>query len=345
MNILDPIYGVTGSILKFFDGLFGNYTLAILAIALIMKIILLPFAIKQQSNSIKQARLQPKEAAIRKKYAGRNDQPSQQKMQQELMEMYQSGGYNPMGGCLPLLIQFPIIILLYNTIMNPLRYMAGLTVDAINNIATTINSIFAGTTGFTEFVAGKFRDISLLQYMGDHMTEINANLVDAGLDAVETLPNLSLFGAENALAMNPTWTSWLVLIPILNVLATVATTILTRKLTFQPMQSAQQQGKIMNIIMLAGMPILTGVIAFEVPAAIGIYWLFNSLLGVIQTVILYFAMPYPKFTEEDYKQAEKEVKGKTTYVPQSQAYKKRSSYLEDVEDAEKAIEDEINIKE
>ena len=96
-----------GYILKFFSNICGNsYILAILLFAILTELIMaLVFGIRQQKNSIKQARLRPKEAAIRKKYAGRDDKPTQQKMTQEIQELYQKEGYNPMGGCLPLFLQ------------------------------------------------------------------------------------------------------------------------------------------------------------------------------------------------------------------------------------------------
>ena len=104
-----------GYVIRFCNFLGGNqYILALLIFAVFVEAILLPFGIKQQKNSIKQARLRPKEMAIRKKYAGRDDAPTKQKMTQEIQELYQKEGYNMMGGCLPLLIQFPIIIALYN---------------------------------------------------------------------------------------------------------------------------------------------------------------------------------------------------------------------------------------
>ena len=69
-----------------------NYIFALLLFAFVIEIFMLPFAIKQQKNSINAARLRPKEMAIRKKYAGRNDQPTQQKMLQEIQEMLQKEG-------------------------------------------------------------------------------------------------------------------------------------------------------------------------------------------------------------------------------------------------------------
>jgi hypothetical protein len=82
---------------------------------------------------------------------------------------------------------------------------------------------------------------------------------------------------------------------------------LNKKLAFQPMQDQQNNMLVMNIFM-AGM---TAFIAFQVPAAIGIYWLFNSILGIAQQVILAKTMPLPKFTEEDYKAAIREYAGKS----------------------------------
>ena len=141
MNIMDIINIPAGYVIKLCNNIVGNqYLLALLIFSIIVEIILLPFAIKQQKNSIKQAKLRPKEMAIRKKYAGREDQPTKQKMSMEIQEMYQKEGYNPMGGCLPLLIQFPIIIALYNIVLNPLRYICNLSTDAINGAINVVKS-------------------------------------------------------------------------------------------------------------------------------------------------------------------------------------------------------------
>ena len=85
--IISPLFGI---IIKTLYNVFGqNYLLTLFLFALIVKIILLPLGIKQQKNSIKQARIRPKEMAIRKKYAGRKDQATQQKLNEEIMKLYQ----------------------------------------------------------------------------------------------------------------------------------------------------------------------------------------------------------------------------------------------------------------
>ncbi len=105
----------------------GNYFIALLAFTVVMKLVLFPLSVKQQKNTVRQAKLRPREEAIRQKYAGRNDKPTQQKMQQEIMEMYQEEKYSPLSGCLPLLLQLPVLLILYNIVQAPLQYTARYT--------------------------------------------------------------------------------------------------------------------------------------------------------------------------------------------------------------------------
>ena len=87
----------------------------------------------------------------------------------------------------------------------------------------------------------------------------------------------------------------------------------------------------MNIFMTA----MTTFIAFTVPAAIGIYWLFNNLLGMLQQFILAKAIPLPKFTEEDYKRAERELLGKSANK-QETVQKTRAALARPMDDDEYA---------
>lgn len=96
------------------------------------------------------------------------------------------------------------------------------------------------------------------------------------------------------------------------------------------------QTKSMNVMMDLFLPAMTTVIAFTVPAAVGIYWFFNNMLGVLQTVILAKAMPLPKITEEDIKAAESEYSAKNAKKKLAEAKKKQrlsDDYDSDEEDA------------
>lgn len=297
-----------GYILKFFSNICGNsYILAILLFAILTELIMaLVFGIRQQKNSIKQARLRPKEAAIRKKYAGRDDKPTQQKMTQEIQELYQKEGYNPMGGCLPLLIQFPILIALYNIVIDPLKYICGLSQDAIAQVA---NIIGMDTTRGTMAMLGP------IEKMG---YEAFQNVEGFTPEVFENMPNLTVFGILDLSVMPSecmnleaikTVSGWLVLlVPVLTFLSYFFSMKLTRKFSYQPVTDTQQsQMGCSNKMMDITMPLFSVFISFGVPAALGIYWIFKSLLGIVKQIILYYAIPLPKFTEEDYKAAEKEV--------------------------------------
>ena len=318
--MIDAINSFFGKLLSAFNGFTGSYLLALFIFALLVKLILLPFGIKQQKNSIKQAHVKPKEMAIRNKYKGRTDQPTQQKMQSEIMEVYQQEGYSPMSGCLPLLIQLPLIMILYNVVTNPLRYICNYSQDVINKIAEFLSTV----TNKIVYTAGKnfSYDINLVRYIDSNFDGINGALKEAGLsEIVKTdLPNFSFFGLgeRSLLAETPSigaltnfvsiGMALLILVPVLNFALTMFSTWVQKKLTFQPMQDqAQGSMKFMNLFM-AGM---TTWIAFSVPAAIGIYWLFNNILGMAQQFILAKVMPLPQFTEEDYKKAEREYLGKS----------------------------------
>ena len=291
-----------GYVIRFCNNLVGNnYFLALLLFAIIIEIILLPFGIKQQKNSIKQAKLRPKEMAIRKKYAGREDQVSKQKMTQEIQEFYQKEGYNPMSGCFPLLIQFPIIIALYNIVMNPLHYICKLSTDAINQIIAIVQPYHPDT------VFNATRNIDLLGAMRKFDPSLFANVEGFSEEVYESLPNLEMFGGAIDLSAIPSITSfnWLLLVPIITFASYYFSMRMSRKLTYQPQTDAATgcSNKMMDIMM----PLFSVYISFVVPAAIGVYWIFKSLLGVVKQVILKHAMPIPSFTEEDYKAAEKEM--------------------------------------
>jgi YidC/Oxa1 family membrane protein insertase len=95
--------------------LFDEYGLSILVVTFIIRLIILPLMIKQYKSSRAMQELQPEIQELRKKY-----KDNQQKMQEETMKLFQKHGVNPLAGCLPILIQMPILIALYGAIMrNP----------------------------------------------------------------------------------------------------------------------------------------------------------------------------------------------------------------------------------
>ena len=337
-------------ILKFCNKIVGNqYILALLIFAVLVEIVLIPFGIKQQKNSIKQAALRPKEKAIRDKYAGRDDQPTRQKMQEEIQALYQQEGYNPMSGCLPLLIQFPVIILLYNIVINPLKYVCGLSADAITAAAEIVKVLRPEVS--EKVLANTSNTINLMSYIEDIMKVNPDAFADIpGLSADIVMPNLSYFGVN--LGLNPSFVPadkiqyWLLLVPVLTFVVYYFSGKLNRKLSYQPQVDDAQMGcsnKIMDIMM----PLFSVYITFITPAAIGIYWIFKSILGVLKQWILKKAMPIPEFSEEDYKAAIKEINARQSKSATVQKSGKvvRSLHHIDDEDYEDTREKALKHKE
>ncbi len=293
-----------GWIIRVCYNLIPNYAVALLIFAVVMKVILFPFGIKQQKNSVKQASLRPKERAIRKKYAGRDDKVTQQKMQQEIMDLYTKENFNPMGGCLPLLLQFPILFALFSVIRNPLRYITGLSVSEIGAIGNRLISEGVGTV--KKFVTG---DLEILKLIKDPENfELIADIAPDKLSAVTDLPNLTIFGGLDLSATPELKFNILILIPIVTFITVFLSMKLTKKLSYQPEQTgdAKTSGMIMDLMM----PAMSTWFTFMYPAVLGLYWIFQNLLGVLQQLILKKMYPIPVFTEEDYKKAEQELMGK-----------------------------------
>ncbi len=95
----------------------GNYGVAILLVTLLIRALLFPLMYRSYASMKKMQKLAPRMNAIKDKYKkSRSDAAQRQKMNEELMKLYQSEGYNPMSGCLPLLLQLPILVAFYNVL-------------------------------------------------------------------------------------------------------------------------------------------------------------------------------------------------------------------------------------
>ena len=295
----------------------GSYVLSLFFFAIIVEILLLYFGIRQQKNSIKQAKLSPKERAIRKKYAGRKDQVSQRKMQEEIQQLYQQEGFNPMAGCLPLLIQMPIIIALYNIVIDPLRYVLG-KAEGLSTVLTKFATTSRAAGGLGETISSTRGTIELLSKLSpENLSGLKSfayysnaeECYDALANSLSKLPNFNLFGINMGLTPGFKPPYLLLLVPVLTFVAYFFSMKLTRKFSYQPAAQDPQMG-CSNNIMDFTMPLMSVYITFITPAAVGIYWIFKCIVGVVKQYIVHKLMPLPTFTEEDYKRAEREMKGK-----------------------------------
>ena len=117
-TILGVIAKPLGMLLDLLYGFIGNYGICIIIFTVVVKVCLYPLYIKQIKSTAKMSDLQPKMQEIQNKY--KNDQET---MNIKMQELYKEEKFNPMGGCLPMLIQMPIIMGLFALLRNPMRYI------------------------------------------------------------------------------------------------------------------------------------------------------------------------------------------------------------------------------
>ncbi len=340
--MFDWLYKLLGTMLYGFSYIFGGkYVFGLILYALLFKLLFLPFSIKQQKNQIKMALLTPKIELIKAKYKGRTDRVTMQKQQEEIMELQQKEGYNPLSGCLPLLIQMPIIIFLYNVIRNPLSHICRVSEEGVKAVTKII--LEAGYTFKNNAVtldnlgSIKLNAIDQIQ-LTSHINNYGADKISIDGVNLSRLPDFTLFGTDLAATPSLKAITWVVLVPVIAAVLTWLSMFLTRKWNqTQAMQPQDAQAsaslKMMDLIM----PAMTLLMAFGFSGMMGIYWAYQSALSILQTFILSKVMPLPKFTEEQLKsmkKAQKEAE-KAARSAAKAAPKVRSLHYIDDEDYDK----------
>ena len=156
-TILGVIAKPMGLLLDLLYGFIGNYGISIIIFTVFVKLCLYPLYIKQTKSTALMSEMQPKIKAIQNKYG--NDQ---EMMNIKMQELYKEEKFNPMGGCLPMLIQMPIIMGLFALLRNPLRYITEdsmifafhepfIWIDDLSQPDPWILPIIAGVATFISF--------------------------------------------------------------------------------------------------------------------------------------------------------------------------------------------------
>lgn len=270
MNALAFLAPVLGPILKFIYQFVDNYGLAIILFSILMKLLILPLNIKQQKSMEEMRKIQPELEKLNKKY--KNDK---EKLQKETMKLYEQHSVNPAAGCLPMLIQFPIIFALYRVINRPMSYIMGLGVETIRKIVEVMQwDIDVSTNNLL-----MMNEIKIANKMTPEVIQKLGDLVPEGLKPID----FTFFGLDLARTPQLNQFDLLWIIPILAVL----TTFLTSKITTitQPSSgSSENSAASMNKSMMFIMPLMTGYFCFMMPSGVGLYWIVNNILAVLQQV-------------------------------------------------------------
>lgn len=259
----------------------GSYGVSLILFACIIRIILMPFTIKTKNSSMRMQIVQPRIKALEKRY-GTNSP----KYAEEVRRIYKEENIKPTAGCLFALIQFPIIFALYYAIRYPLTIMMGVPASLLAEggaIATKLAGMGFSTTvssAYTQLAQAEFisQHFDVFSPLSDKLVNLNFNFLGLNLGNVPDIRFWTFFSAENTAVL-----FGLFLIPVLAGVVTFIQTQITMKTNnFANMDSGPDMAK----SMMATMPLITVVICFGMPAAVGIYWISQSIFTAIQEYVV-----------------------------------------------------------
>ena len=273
-TVFNFIGSIFGYVLWAIFWVFQNFGIAIIVFTLIFRAILFPSSIKQQRSMAANASLQAKQKEIREKYAN-----NKAKQNEEIQKLYEKEGVSPMSGCATSLFPMFIMLGIYYSVVRPLSNVIHLSADAINHINmipgvyTTQNNIYSEIGALRLFTNSANVDL----------------LINHGLPANEIHSIHNLAGGFNFLGLDllsipkdTGFTSPIIIIPILCLVTSLGSQILTMKMQNNPMQGQQGCTKYMLLLL----PLLTVYISYIVPGAVGFYWVWSTIFGFVQTLLI-----------------------------------------------------------
>jgi len=270
---------------------------------------MIPLAIKTQKSMVAMQAISPEMMKIRKKYEGDRSRETQQKMNAEIQALYSKNKVNPLGGCLPILVQMPIFIALNFIMQQSYRYVTEIgsvfsqiseqilsMVDylgaeaylqlviphfraKITNSMWEAGRLNAGVAADVETIVSRFSAAEWSSFIAEMPADMQATMYElvAQKDALEMFFGINL-GQLSGMAFPG------IIIPILAAVTTFLSsyfmTKLTSSMTTDPTQKQMQK------VMLFMMPLMLGFFTIQMAAGVGVYWITSSIFQFVQQIIL-----------------------------------------------------------
>ena len=186
-SILGPIAKLLGMLMDWIYSGISNITggrvesvvLSIVIITIIIYMCLLPLTIKQQKFSKLSQKMQPEMQAIQAKYKNKKDQASMMAMQEETQLLYQKYGISPMGSCVQMLIQMPILFALYRVFYNIPAYLSG-----VKGSFTGLVDSIQQTSGYQDTLVSLMEKYNVVTSSGLNASNVASKLADASGDTL-----------------------------------------------------------------------------------------------------------------------------------------------------------------
>lgn len=277
-------------LVRLFYDLTNSYGVALILFTLVIKLIMLPFQMKSKKSMMRMSRVSGQMQDLQKRYA-----KNQAKLQEEMQKLYEEEGVNPMSGCLWSFLPLPILMALYSIIRQPVTHFMMLSKDVLQTVVQSVADSGVDLTnivmmdkatgapalkdGLYQMAAyGQINLVKAVQEMGLSTPDgwFNVNYKFLGLDLTAT-------PWEYVKSFTFTWAViGVILIPILAGLSQ----FVFSKLTMKTQPQADAAGGASMKSMMYMMPLMSVYIAFIMPAALGVYWIAQSVFSLIQEAIL-----------------------------------------------------------
>ena len=276
-------------LVRLFYNLTGSYGVALILFTLVIKLIMLPFQMKSKKSMMRMSRVSGQMQDIQKRYAN-----NQVKLQEEMQKIYEEEGVNPMSGCLWGFLPLPILMALYSIIRQPITHFMMLSQDVLQSVVQTVADAGVDLTnivmmdkatgapalkdGLYQMASyGQINLVKTVQELGLPTPEgwFNVNYKFIGMDLAET---------PWTLVKNFTFTWAVIGVILIPILAGLSQFVLS-KITMNSQPQANAGGNSMKSMMYT-MPLFSVYIAFIMPAALGVYWIAQSVFSLIQELAL-----------------------------------------------------------
>lgn len=253
-----------------------NFGVAIIFFTLIVKLILMPFSLKQQRSMASNARFQKKQREIMERY--KNDRV---KAQQEVQKLMVKENVSATAGCLPMLAPMLVMLGVYYSVINPLTNTLHIASDKIERVMTSLSHIPGmGTTMNPSY--GQIYVVKYFDSLKSYFTDASGNAL---FTSGETEQISGFAGGFNFLGWDllatpkdSSFMSFMWLIPVLCFVTSVASMFVIQKINGTQMKGCM-------FIMVFLMPLFSAFIAYSVPGAVGFYWIVSTVLGFVQSLL------------------------------------------------------------
>jgi YidC/Oxa1 family membrane protein insertase len=306
--IIGPIAEILGVVLnKIFEFVHtvtpvGALGISIILFTIFVRVLILPLMLNQQMSMKRMQEVQPELQKIQAKYKDKKDPESQKQMSQEMSEFYKKNKINPLGGCLPLLIQMPVFFALFKVLREASSYIAQLR-EIYNQLATSIMTVpnyVQKIQAFAETKKGYTFDLTQMesvQNLLSKLTTVEWNQLVSGISQdivtkiqpileqknnIELFFGISLIDSPMSLINQKLWFP-VILLPILAGLTTfLSSKLMTASSNNQQNAQAVQTQKTMNTVF----PFLTAFMTLSLPAGLGLYWITSNIFQIFQQLAM-----------------------------------------------------------